>query len=58
MKFDPLVTETLIFVLYKCPFSISQKNGGRNSVALSLMLFRGFMAAYCENRTETRNYTV
>jgi hypothetical protein len=28
------------------------------SVAVSLMLYRDFMAVYCENRTETRNYAV
>jgi len=59
IKFDPLITKkNLFFVLYKGPFSTSQKNGSRNSVAVSLMLCREFMAVYCENRTETRNYTV
>jgi hypothetical protein len=58
MKFGPLVTKTLFSVLYKGPFSKSQQNGGQNSVVLSLMLCREFTAAYYQNRTETRNYTM
>ena len=37
----------LFFDLRKDPFSTSQKNGGRNSIALSLILCGEFMAVCC-----------